>query len=179
MKTKTNTRTSAAGGQPRCASLFSQILNIVDRAQFEAAVKRTGAADRTKGFSCWDQFVAMSFCQLAQAKSLREIEEGLNVVEAWNAANGVIYYGKGGEISTNRREEIEMAALCLRILQASLVFVNTLMLQAVLAEPQWSGLLTPADRRGLTPLFWSHVRPYGEVRLDLGERLCIGALAGG
>lgn len=104
----------------------------------------------------------------------REIEEGLNVVEAWNAANAVIYYGKGGEISTNRREEVEMAALCLRILQASLVFVNTLMLQAVLAESQWSGLLTPSDRRGLTPLFWQHVRPYGEVRLDMGSRLEIG-----
>lgn len=103
----------------------------------------------------------------------REIEEGLNVVESWNAANAVIYYGKGGEISTNRREEVEMAALCLRILQASLVFVNTLMLQAVLAEPQWSGLLTPVDRRGLTPLFWGHVRPYGEVKLDLGSRLQI------
>ncbi|MDT3441581.1 Tn3 family transposase [Pseudofrankia sp. BMG5.37] len=104
----------------------------------------------------------------------REIEEGLNVVESWNAANAVIYYGKGGEISTNRREEIETAALCLRILQASLVYVNTLMLQDVLVEPQWSGLLTPADRRGLTPLFWSHVRPDGEVRLDLGSRLAIG-----
>ena len=81
MKTKAVTRTSAAGEQPRCASLFSQILNIVDRAQFEAAVRRTGAESRTKGFSCWDQFVAMSFCQLAQAKSLREIEEGLACCE--------------------------------------------------------------------------------------------------
>jgi hypothetical protein len=81
MKQKTITRTSAAGEQPRCASLFSQILNIVDRAQFEAAVCRTGAEDRTKGFSCWDQFVAMSFCQLAQAKSLREIQEGLACCE--------------------------------------------------------------------------------------------------
>ena len=81
MKTKTVTRTSAAGKQPRCASLFSQILNIVDRSEFEAAVRRTGAEDRTKGFSCWDQFVAMSFCQLAQAKSLREIEEGLACCE--------------------------------------------------------------------------------------------------
>lgn len=77
----------------------------------------------------------------------REIEEGLNVVESWNA---VIYYGKGGEISTNRREEVEMGALCLRILQASLVYVNTLMLQDVLAEPEWADRLTPADRRGLT-----------------------------
>ena len=81
MKTKAITRTSAAGEQPRCASLFSQILSVVDRAQFEAAVRRTGAEDRTKGFSCWDQFVAMSFCQLAQAKSLREIEEGLACCE--------------------------------------------------------------------------------------------------
>lgn len=81
MKQKTITRTSAAGEQPRCASLFSQILNIVDRAQFEAAVRRTGAEERTKGFSCWEQFVAMSFCQLAQAKSLREIEEGLACCE--------------------------------------------------------------------------------------------------
>lgn len=81
MKNKTNTRTSAAGEQPRCASLFSQILNIVDRAQFDAAVRRTGAEDRTKGFSCWEQFVAMSFCQMAQAKSLREIEEGLACCE--------------------------------------------------------------------------------------------------
>jgi hypothetical protein len=35
----------------------------------------------------------------------------------------------------------------------------------------WADLLTPTDRRGLTPLFWSHVRPYGEVNLDMGARL--------
>ena len=104
----------------------------------------------------------------------REIEEGLNVVEAWNGANAVICYGRGGEISTNRREEAEMTALCLRILQASLVYLNTLMLQDVLAGEAWSGLLGEADRRGLTPLFWQHVRPYGEVRLDTGSRLRIG-----
>lgn len=107
----------------------------------------------------------------------RQIEEGLNVIESWNRANAVIYYGKGGEISTNRREEVEMAALCLRILQASLVYINTLMLQDVLAEPDWAKLLGPADRRGLIPLFWQHVRPYGEVRLDRGSRLDIGAPA--
>lgn len=108
----------------------------------------------------------------------REIEEGLNVVESWNAANAVIYYGKGGEISTNRREEVEMGALCLRILQALLVYVNTLMLQDVLAEDAWTSTLTPADRRGLTPLFWSHVRPYGEVRTGRpGDRIHWRAIA--
>ena len=70
-----------------------------------------------------------------------------------------------------------MTALCLRILQASLVYVNTLMLQDVLADEAWSALLGEADRRGLTPLFWQHVRPYGEVRLDMTSRLALGPAA--
>jgi hypothetical protein len=49
--------------------------------------------------------------------------------------------------------------------------VNTLMLQDILGQPEWADLLTPADRRGLTPLFWSHVRPYGEVNLDMDARI--------
>lgn len=52
--------------------------------------------------------------------------------------------------------------------------VHALMLQDVLAEEEWAGMLGPADRRGLTPLFWQHVRPYSEVRLDMGARLRIG-----
>jgi hypothetical protein len=83
----------------------------------------------------------------------------------------VIAYGKVGEIASNRRDEQEMFVLCLRILQSALVFVNTLMLQDILGEPEWADLLTPADRRGLTPLFWSHVRPYGEVKLNMTSRL--------
>lgn len=51
------------------------------------------------------------------------------------------------------------------------------MLQDVLGEPEWADHLTPADRRGLTPLFWSHVRPYGEVRLDMDVRLNLAAVA--
>jgi TnpA family transposase len=101
----------------------------------------------------------------------REIHEGLNVVESWNRANAVIFYGKGGDIATNRREEQEMAVSCLRILQAALVYVNTLMVQDVLTDPDWANLLTTEDRRGLTPLFWTHVLPYGEVRLDMTSRL--------
>ncbi|WP_219516208.1 Tn3 family transposase [Nonomuraea ceibae] len=107
-----------------------------------------------------------------------EIEEGLNVVEAWNGANAVICCGRGGEISTNRREEVEMTTLCLRILQAALVYVNTLMLQDVLAKQQWADLLTPADRRGLTPLFWLHARPNSEVRLNMAARLPISGSVG-
>lgn len=107
----------------------------------------------------------------------REIEEGLNVMESSNGANSVIAYGKGGEIASNRRDEQEMFVLCLRILQSALVYVNTLMLQDILGEPEWADLLTTADRRGLTPLFWSHVRPYGEVNLDMDARLNLTAVA--
>lgn len=103
----------------------------------------------------------------------REITEGLNVVEAFNGANAVIYYGKGAEIASNRDDEQEMSVACLRILQAALVYVNTLLLQDVLAEPEWADLLTDHDRRGLTPLFWQHILPYGEVKLDMTTRFDI------
>lgn len=93
------------------------------------------------------------------------------MVESWNRANAVLCYGKGGELATNRREEQEMTVLCLRILQAALVYVNTLMLQDVLADDEWAALLTGADRRGLTPLVWQCVLPYGAIRLDMSRRL--------
>ena len=101
------------------------------------------------------------------------ITESLNDVEAFNGANAVIYYGKVGEIASNRQDEQEMTVLYLRILQAALVYVNTLMLQDVLAEGDRAELLTPEDRRERTPLFWQHVLPYGEVKLDMTARLTI------
>jgi len=107
----------------------------------------------------------------------REINEGLNVVESWNRANSVIFFGKGGDIATNRRDEQELSVLCLRVLQVALVYVNTLMVQDVLADDDWALQLTDADRRGLTPLFWTHVAPYGEVKLDMSSRLALSAPA--
>ena len=67
------------------------------------------------------------------------------------------------------------AELALHLLQAALVYVNTLMIQDILAEPEWAGVLTAEDLRGLTPLFWAHVRPYGEVRLNMTRRLALSA----
>jgi hypothetical protein len=64
------------------------------------------------------------------------------------------------------------------MLQAALVYINTLMLQDVLADTEWVKLLKPADRRGLTPLFSQHVQPYGEVRLDVAKRLPLGGRTG-
>jgi hypothetical protein len=45
--------------------------------EFEGIVRETQAEARTKGFSCWGQFVGMMFCHIGQAHSLREISQGL------------------------------------------------------------------------------------------------------
>jgi len=103
----------------------------------------------------------------------REINEGLNVVEAWNRVNGVIFFGKSGEFATNRRDLQELGMLALDILQAAIVYINTLMVQDVLTEPEWDGVLTAEDQRGLTPLFWTHILPYGEVKLNMARRLAL------
>jgi hypothetical protein len=62
-------------------SLFSQILALFQRSDFARHVRELKAEHGAKGFSSWDQFVAMLFCQLAQARSLREISDGLKSCE--------------------------------------------------------------------------------------------------
>ncbi len=61
----------------RYSSLFSQLLALFDRLTFQKLVQKYQAEHFAKGFTCWEQFAAMLFCQLAQAKSLREICGGL------------------------------------------------------------------------------------------------------
>ncbi len=61
----------------KTASMFSQLLGLFPRLQFEQLVREHRAERYAKGLSCWQQFVAMLFCQLAQAQSLREICGGL------------------------------------------------------------------------------------------------------
>jgi TnpA family transposase len=103
----------------------------------------------------------------------REIHGGLQVVENWNNGNDFILYGRGGEIATNRVEDQEITMLALHLLQVSLVYINTLMIQRVLNEPPWTDRLTEEDHRALTPLIWNHINPYGEFRLDMNARLAI------
>src|SRR5947207_14704052 len=61
--------------------MFSQILKLFPRTEFQSLVKKTRAERHARGFTCWGQFVAMLFCQLGQAKSLREICNGLMAIE--------------------------------------------------------------------------------------------------
>lgn len=61
------------------------------------------------------------------------------------------------------------------LLQACLVYINTLMIQQILDDPGAAISLGADDLRGLSPLLWSHVNPYGEFHLDLDERLPLAA----
>ena len=69
--------------------MFSQILKLIPRTNFERIVKETGAEYRSKGLSSWSQFVGMLFCQLGRAHSLREIEGGLKSCEGKLAHLGI------------------------------------------------------------------------------------------
>jgi hypothetical protein len=57
----------------RVCSIFSQLLQLFPRLEFEALVRQHQAERHARGFTCWGQFVAMLFCQLGPAQSLREI----------------------------------------------------------------------------------------------------------
>jgi len=117
-------------------------------------------------------------CRYLRSEPLRrEIHEGLNVIETWNSVNSFIFYGKGGDFATNQREEQEVAMLCLHLLQISMGYINTLMIQHVLAEPAWSNRLGPTDLRALTPLVHAHINPYGRFELDLTTRLALDGAA--
>lgn len=70
-------------------SMFSQILKLIPRTDFQRLVKETHAEHAAKGLSSWSQFVAMLFCQLGRAHSLREIEGGLKSCEGKLAHLGI------------------------------------------------------------------------------------------
>lgn len=110
---------------------------------------------------------------LASEPVRREIQEGLNVVENWNSANAFIFYGKNGEISVNQLAEQELSVLCLHLLQISMVYVNTLMIQDIMRDPSWKIRLKKRDLAALTPLIYFHINPYGSFKLDMEDRLNI------
>jgi Domain of unknown function (DUF4372) len=65
----------------RVCSIFSQLLQLFPRLEFENLVRQHRAERHARGFTCWGQFVAMLFCQLGQAQLLREICGGLAACE--------------------------------------------------------------------------------------------------
>jgi len=89
------------------------------------------------------------------------------------APAGVFFCGKDSGLTGEDREHQEVSMLALHLLQSAMVLVNTMLLQNVLEDTAWSARLGPADRRALSPLFWTNINPYGEIRLDMTRLLGI------
>jgi hypothetical protein len=55
-------------------TVFSQLIEYLPSKEFQKCVARYSGDSRFRGFSCWDQLLAMSFAQLTYRESLRDIE---------------------------------------------------------------------------------------------------------
>jgi hypothetical protein len=100
---------------PVC-SIFSQLLQLIPRGQFNQAVKQHKAERAAKGFTCWGQFVAMLFCQVAHMNSLREVCMGLACCEASLKQLGLGATPNPAESEPTRHniEKLDPSLKCLR-----------------------------------------------------------------
>jgi hypothetical protein len=75
------------------------------------------------------------------------------VVESWNGGISVIFFGKGGDMASNRRDEQELSVLCCGYCSRHWCT------RTHLADNEWADRMTDVEHRGLTPLFWTYVAP--------------------
>jgi len=111
---------------------------------------------------------------LADETVRREVHEGRQIIEHWNSGVDFIFYGKDSELTGEDREDQEISMLAMHLLQSSLVLVNTLIIQQILCEPNWTGRLTARDKKALTALIWAHINPYGTFHIDMNTHLDLG-----
>lgn len=61
-------------------TIFAQVMEHIPAQEFQKCVNRYGGDNNPRGFSCWDQFLCLSFGQLTYRESLRDIEACLRSV---------------------------------------------------------------------------------------------------
>ena len=62
-------------------AVFSQLISFLPDREFRRCVERYRGDIRLRGFSCWDQYLAMAFAQLTYRESLRDIEACLRSMQ--------------------------------------------------------------------------------------------------
>src|ERR1700686_5102835 len=67
-----------SGGVFSGKTIFSQVVELIHPQQFRRCVVRYRGDYKVKAFSCWDQFLCMTFAQLTFRESLRDIEDCLS-----------------------------------------------------------------------------------------------------
>lgn len=111
------------------------------------------------------------FSQYLSSPALRtEIHEGLQVVENRTSVNTESCSGKDGQLTGPEREPSKSSALALCLRLTAVAYVNTIIVQPVLADPACAPRFTRADQRGLSALFfWTHLNLYGRLLLDMDQ----------
>ena len=61
-------------------TVFSQLIQHLPEKEFQKCVARHHGDSNFRGFSCWDQLLAMAFAQLTYRESLRDIESCLRAL---------------------------------------------------------------------------------------------------
>jgi hypothetical protein len=59
------------------APVFAQVMGNIPHYRFQQCVARYHGDKWVQSFSCWEQYLAMAFAQLASRRSLRDIEDSL------------------------------------------------------------------------------------------------------
>jgi hypothetical protein len=62
-------------------TVFAQVMAHAPTYEFKKCVSRYGGDSRNRGFSCWDQFLCLSFAQLTYRESLGDIQACLRSVQ--------------------------------------------------------------------------------------------------
>jgi len=63
-------------------TVFSQLIQHLPEKEFQKCVARHHGDSNFRGFSCWDQLLAMAFAQLTYRESLRDIESCLRALQS-------------------------------------------------------------------------------------------------
>ena len=133
-------------------------------------------------------FVAQFFLDAFEPGFVRDYlalsNRGVHDAYAWQFVTAMLLYSSPWHFLGNMLvlyvlgREQEPVALdhhspALHLIQNCMVYINTLMIQKLLAQPHWQGKLTPRDYAALTPLIWEHVNPYGRFDFDMNTRLAL------
>lgn len=77
-------------------TIFSQLMEFVPKYEFDKCVKKYNGHYKVKRFTCWEQFLCMTFAQLTFRESLRDIEACLR-----SKQNKLYHVGIRNKISRN------------------------------------------------------------------------------
>lgn len=147
--------------QSNNAQTLLKRFNTKKRSSFHMALCEIGKVAKT-----------MFLCRyLGDEKLRKEVQAGLNIIENWNSANSFVFYAKDSQIATNRLEEQEMCIYAIHLLQNSIIYFNTILIQNILNEKEWQGRLSERDLMALTPLMYHFINPYGSFELDMNSRI--------